>query len=547
MAIKFYVLFCQTYIKNILYMRKIYRPGRSNVLSNNAMVATSQPLSSQEAINILKIGGNAVDASIAASAVLSVIEPGSTGIGGDCFAIIKMNNKKAISVNGSGITPQKAKLNYFKEKKIKSIGLLSPHSVTIPGAVDAWYEMHKKFGNIEFERLFITAEKYAREGFPVHEIEAFHWKKNEDKLKYNKITKEEFLKKNKAPTFGTKFKNIKLANTLKIIGREGSKAFYEGKIAQDMVKSLNNLGGLHTEEDFYNQNTIFSDTLMSDYKDYSIHQCPPNGPGIIVHLMMKLLEKFNWDKINYFDATRFHIQAEVTKICFEIKETILGDPNFSNIDINNLMSKKFINNLFNKINLEKVYDAKNAYVTSHPETVYLTIVDNNLNSVSFINSICHAFGSGICSENTGVLFQNRGVNFRLEEGHPNSIDSNKRPLHTIIPGLLTNKNDEAVMSYGVMGGQYQPIGQSHVLQNIYEFGMSIQEAIDAQRAFALNGKLKVEKSFSKTSIKNLSSLGHDIEITEEAIGGGQGIMIDRKEGVLIGGSDSRKDGLAIGY
>ncbi len=528
-------------------MRKIYQPGRSNVLSNNAMVATSQPLSSQEAINILKMGGNAIDAAIAASAVLSVVEPGSTGIGGDCFAIIKMNHKKAVSVNGSGKAPNKAKLSYFEKNRIKKIDLLSPHSVTIPGAVDAWYQMHKKFGKLDFEKLFITAEIYAREGFPVHEVEAFHWKKNEEKLKKNKITRKEFLDNDKAPVFGSKFKNTRLADTLRLIGKKGRKAFYQGKITSDMVKSLNNLGGLHTEEDFYNQNTIFSDTLVSDYKKYSIHQCPPNGPGVVVHLMMKLLEKFNWNKINYDDSIRFHIQSEVAKVCFEIKETILGDPSFSNIDINNLMSKEFINILFNKIDLDKVYTSKKSYVTSHPETIYLTVIDNNLNAVSFINSICHAFGSGISSEKTGVLFQNRGVNFRLQEGHPNSIDSNKRPLHTIIPGLLTNKDEETIMSYGVMGGQYQPIGQSHVLQNIFEFGMSLQEAIDAQRAFALNGKLKVESSFSADTISDLSKLGHNIEITKEAIGGGQGIMIDRKEGVLIGGSDPRKDGLAIGY
>ena len=528
-------------------MRKNYQNGRSNVLSNNAMVATSQPLSSQEALNILKNGGNAVDAAIAASAVLSVVEPGSTGIGGDCFAIIKMNNQETISVNGSGTTPQKINLDFFKKNKIDKIGLLSPHSVTIPGAVNAWYEMHKKFGKLEFEKLFITAEYYAREGFPVHEIEAYHWKKNEEKLKKNKITKKQFLINNEAPKYATKFKNTKLADTLKLIGKKGSSAFYQGNVAKDMVKSLNNLGGLHTEEDFYNQKTILSSTLISDYKNFNIHQCPPNGPGIIVHLMMKLLEKFDWNNINYFDPKRFHIQAEVTKICFELKETILGDPYFSNIDLKSLMNKKTINKLFSKINLDKVYESKKAYVTSHPETVYLTVVDENLNSVSFINSICHAFGSGICSEETGVLFQNRGVNFRLEEGHPNCIESNKRPLHTIIPGLLTNMNDETIMSYGVMGGQYQLIGQSLLLQNIFEFGMSMQEAIDAQRAFALNGKLKVEKSFSETSIRELSKIGHEIEISEDAIGGGQGIMIDRKEGVLIGGSDPRKDGLAIGY
>ncbi|MDC0625425.1 gamma-glutamyltransferase [Alphaproteobacteria bacterium] len=528
-------------------MRKIYQPGRSNVLSNNAMVATSQPLSSEEAINILKLGGNAVDAAIAASAVLSVVEPGSTGIGGDCFTIIKMNNKKAISVNGSGINPMKANLQYFKENKINSIGLLSPHSVTIPGAVDAWYEMHKKFGKLEFEKLFATSIYYAKEGFPVHEIESFHWKKNVDKLKKNKVSKKIFLKNNKAPNFGKKFTNSQLADTLTLIGKKGAKAFYEGEIARDMVKSLNNLGGLHTEEDFYNQNTIFSDTLVSNYKDFKIHQCPPNGPGLVVHLMMKLLEKFNWNNINYFDPLRFHIQAEVSKVCFEIKETILGDPLFNKLDIDYLMSNESIDNLFKKINLDKIYSSDKLFVTSHPETVYLTVVDDNLNAVSFINSICHAFGSGICSENSGILFQNRGVNFRLEENHPNCIDSNKRPLHTIIPGLLTNKNNETIMSYGVMGGQYQPIGQAHVLQNIYDFEMNMQEAIDAPRAFALNGKFKVENSFSQNSIESLSKLGHDIEIVKEGIGGGQGIMIDRKEGVLIGGSDPRKDGLAIGY
>jgi gamma-glutamyltranspeptidase/glutathione hydrolase len=528
-------------------MRRIYEPGRSNVLANNAMVATSQPLSSQEAINILKIGGNAVDAAIAASAVLSVTEPGSTGIGGDCFAIVKMKNKNPISVNGSGINPKNANLNYFKKNKIDSIGLLSPHSVTIPGAVDAWFEMHKKFGKLDFEQLFITAENYARNGFPVHEIEAYHWKKNEDKLKKNKTSKNEFLINNKAPEFASKYRNIKLANTLNIVGKNGAKGFYQGDIAKDMVKSLNHLGGTHTEEDFFNQKTIFSDTLISKYKENFIHQCPPNGSGVIVHLMMRLLEKFNWHNIDYFDSQRFHIQAEVTKVCFEIKETMIGDPKFSNFDFDSLMSENSINKLFNKISLSEVYNAKQAYVTSHPETVYLTVIDRDLNAVSFINSICHAFGSGICSENTGVLFQNRGVNFRLEEDHPNCIDSNKRPLHTIIPGMLTDKNNDALMSYGVMGGQYQPIGQAQVLQNIFEFGMSIQEAIDFKRVFALNGKLMIEKSFSEALIKELSKLGHEIQIVEDAIGGGQGIFIDRKDGVLIGGSDSRKDGLAIGY
>ena len=339
-------------------MRKIYNNGRSNILANNAMVATSQPLSSQEAINILKIGGNAVDAAIAAAAVLSVVEPGSTGIGGDCFAIVKMENKKPISVNGSGINPKYSNLNFFKKNKINKIGLLSPHSVTIPGAVNAWYEMHEKFGNLDFEQLFITAEKYARDGFPIHEIEAYHWKKNEEKLKNNKISRKEFLINDQAPNFASKYKNNKLANTLKIIGKKGAKGFYEGDIAKDMVESLQKLGGFHTEEDFYNQNTIFSDTLVSKYKDNFINQCPPNGPGVIVHLMMKLLEKFDWKNISCLDYQRFHVQAEVTKICFELKETMLGDPNFSKFNFEELITEMTIDRMFNKISLDKVYETK---------------------------------------------------------------------------------------------------------------------------------------------------------------------------------------------
>jgi gamma-glutamyltranspeptidase/glutathione hydrolase len=209
--------------------------------------------------------------------------------------------------------------------------------------------MHKKFGKLEFEKLFSTSIYYAREGFPVHEIEAFHWQKNEEKLKKNSVTKQIFLKDNKAPIFGKKFSNSQLADTLTLIAKKGAKAFYEGEIAKDMVNSLNNLGGLHTEEDFYNQNTIFSDTLISNYKDFKIHQCPPNGPGLVVHLMMKLLNKFNWNNLNYIDPMRFHIQAEVSKVCFEIKETILGDPQFNKIDIEYLMSSESIDNLLKKL------------------------------------------------------------------------------------------------------------------------------------------------------------------------------------------------------
>ena len=528
-------------------MRELSYPGRSDVLAQNGMVATSNPLSSMEAIDILKKGGNAIDASIAASAVQSVVCPSATGVGGDCFAIIALNGKNPIAVNGSGIAPRKADLKYFIEKRIKNIDLCSPHSVTIPGSVHAWCSIHEKYGKLDFEQVLKGAENYARNGFPVHEIEAASWKENENKLKKNNNSKSLFLKNNKSYEFGEVFKNIPLANTLKLIGKDKIKGFYHSDITRDMVKTLNDLGGLHTEEDFHSQETIFSSTISNTYKDYKIHQCPLNGPGIIVLLMMAISEKLNIEKYQPSSFERYHIQAEITKVCYEVKETILGDPNYNKIDINKILSNEFIDNLISKISIKKTYNSKNSFVTSHPETVYLTVVDKDLNAVSFINSICHSFGSAITTTNSGILFQNRGVNFRLEKDHPNAIQGNKRPLHTIIPGLLTNNDDETVLSYGVMGGQYQPIGQTHVLQNIIDYNLNIQEALDLPRVFALDGLLKIEKSLDKLIAKQLDNIGHNISVVPNAIGGGQCIKIDRSKGVLIGGSDSRKDGMAIGY
>tara|TARA_B100000575_G_scaffold146624_1_gene117021 strand:- start:1062 stop:2648 length:1587 start_codon:yes stop_codon:yes gene_type:complete len=528
-------------------MRELSYPGRSNVLAQNGMAATSNPLSSLEAINILRKGGNAVDAAIAASAVQAVVCPSATGIGGDCFAIIALNGKEPIAVNGSGKAPRKADLEYFSQRNINKIDLTSPHSVTIPGAVHAWCTMHEKYGKLDLEEVLKKAEDYARNGFPVHEVEAYAWKEKEIKLKNNENSKELFLKNNKSYKFGDVFKNIPLADTIKLIGKDKIRGFYNSEVTKDMLETLNSLGGLHTEEDFNSHKTIFSSTISNMYKKFKIHQCPFNGPGIIVLMMMAINEKMNIDHFESTSFERYHLQAEITKVCYEFKETTLGDPNFNKIDIDQILSDSFIENLISKINIDKVYNSKKTYVTSNPETIYLTVVDRDLNAVSFINSICHVFGSGITTANSGILFQNRGVNFRLEKYHPNCIQGGKRPLHTIIPGLLTNANNETILSYGVMGGQYQPIGQSHVLQNIIDYKQSIQEAIDLPRAFALNGDLKVEKSLDYNVMKKLKNIGHKIFVVPDAIGGGQCIEIDRDRGILIGGSDPRKDGMAMGY
>ncbi|MDC0142886.1 gamma-glutamyltransferase family protein, partial [Candidatus Pelagibacter sp.] len=443
-----------------------------DAISSNGMAATSHPLATEEAIKILKKGGNAVDAAIAASVVLSVVEPNATSIGGDCFAIIKMEDKKPVSYNGSGIAPEKANYEFFKKNNIDTIGLTSPHSVTVPGALDAWKNIHNDFGKLDFEELFLAAINFAKNGFEVTKIVSNAWNKNLSKLSQNKNSKNVFLNNGKSYQLSDLRKNIPLGNTLELISKKGVNEFYEGSIANDMVKSLNELGGLHTLEDFSKQKTIKSKTISSEYKNIQIHQCPPNGPGITVLLMMKLLEKLEINKFNSNSVERFHLEAEVTKQAFKVKEENLADPNFVNVNLDKILSDEFINNIYESISLNKCSDIGDLNIPNHPETVYLSVVDKDLNTVSVINSVCYAFGSGITTDKTGIILHNRGTNFRVEEEHPNCIEGLKRPLHTIIPGMVLDHNGLSSLSYGVMGGQYQPVGQVHVLNNILDFEMS---------------------------------------------------------------------------
>ena len=518
-----------------------------DAISSNGMAATSHPLATEEAIKILKKGGNAVDAAIAASVVLSVVEPNATSIGGDCFAIIKMEDKKPVSYNGSGIAPEKANYEFFKKNNIDTIGLTSPHSVTVPGALDAWKNIHDDFGKLDFEELFLAAINFAKNGFEVTKIVSNAWNKNLNKLSQNKNSKNVFLNNGKSYQLSDLRKNIPLGNTLELISKKGVSEFYEGSIANDMVKSLNELGGLHTLEDFSKQKTIKSKTISSEYKNIQIHQCPPNGPGITVLLMMKLLEKLEINKFNSNSVERFHLEAEVTKQAYKVKEENLADPNFVNVNLDKILSDEFINNIYENISLNKCSDIGDLNIPNHPETVYLSVVDKDLNTVSIINSVCYAFGSGITTDKTGIILHNRGTNFRVEEGHPNCIEGLKRPLHTIIPGMVLDHNGLSSLSYGVMGGQYQPVGQVHVLNNILDFEMSPQQAITFPRAFHFGNIYKLEKEVSKEIKDGLSKIGHNVVHIDETHGGGQAIQIDRLKGKLIGGSDPRKDGYAKGY
>ena len=518
-----------------------------DAISSNGMAATSHPLATEEAIKILKKGGNAVDAAIAASVVLSVVEPNATSIGGDCFAIIKMEGKEPVSYNGSGIATEKANYEFFKKNNIDTIGLTSQHSVTVPGAHDAWKNIHKDFGKLDFEELFLAAINFAKNGFEVTKVVANAWNKNLNKLSQNKNSKNVFLNNGKSYQLSDLRKNIPLGNTLELISKKGVSEFYEGSIANDMVKSLNVLGGLHTLEDFSKQKTIKSETISSEYKNIQIHQCPPNGPGITVLLMMKLLEKLEINKFNSNSVERFHLEAEVTKQAFKVKEENLADPNFVNVNLDKILSDEFIDNIYESISLNKCSDIGDLNIPNHPETVYLSVVDKDLNTVSMINSVCYAFGSGITTDKTGIILHNRGTNFRVEEGHPNCIEGLKRPLHTIIPGVVLDHNGRTSLSYGVMGGQYQPVGQVHVLNNILDFEMSPQQAITFPRAFHFSNIYKLEKEVSKEIKDGLSKIGHTVVHIDDTHGGGQAIQLDRLKGNLIGGSDPRKDGYAKGY
>ena len=364
-----------------------YQSTKENdAISSNAMAATSHPLATEEALKILKNGGNAVDAAISASIILSVVEPNATSIGGDCFAIIKMEGKDPVAYNGSGIAPEKANYDFFKNNNIDKIGLTSPHSVTIPGAVDAWKKIHDDFGKLDFEKLFIPAINIARNGFKVTKVVANAWNENLGKLSENINSKKLFLNNGKSYQTTEIRKSDLLANTLELISKKGISEFYEGSIANDMVKSLNELGGLHSLEDFSKQNTIKSKTIFSNYKNVDIHQCPPNGPGVTVLIMMKLLDKLKIENYKFNSVERFHLEAEVTKQAYKIKEENFGDPDFIDLNLDKILSEDFIDNIYKNISINACADVGDLNIPSHPETVYLTVVDKDLNTVSIINS-----------------------------------------------------------------------------------------------------------------------------------------------------------------
>ncbi|MGI4953874.1 MAG: gamma-glutamyltransferase [Janthinobacterium lividum] len=532
-------------------MRDLHLPGRSPVYSTHGMAATAMPAATLTALDVLRAGGNAMDAAVAAVAVLGVIEPQSTGIGGDCFCLYSRGGSdRIVAMNGSGRACAAADIGWFEQRGIDKLENSSPHTVTIPGAVSAWAALVEAHGSKDFGELLQPAIRFAEEGWPVHARVAHDWASAEGKLR--RTGADAFLPNGAAPRPGDLFVQKNLAATLRTIAEKGARGFYEGAVAADMVATLRALGGLQTEADFAAglHAAEFVQPIHAKYRGYDVWQCPPNGSGLLVLMLLGILEGYEPAPGGPLDPLRMHRHLEAARLVYRDRDAFLADPSQVAVPVEHLTSPAYLEGLRDLIRDDRAMPHLPApgekMLPAHRDTTYLTVVDRDGNACSFINSLFQSFGSGILAPKSGVMLQNRGFGFRLERGHPNCIAPNKRPMHTIIPGMVT-KNGRAVMPYGVMGGHFQPMGQTWFLSNMIDYGLDIQEALDLPRVFPFQGKVEVERGVPRAAVQALLELGHDISEIDKPHGGGQAIWIDTENGVLVGGSEPRKDGMALGY
>ena len=530
-------------------MRDFHLPGRSTAHARHGMAATSHPAASVAALEVLKRGGNAVDAAVTASAVLAVVEPQSTGIGGDCFALLCPGGTgEVIGLNGSGRAPAQATAQWYLNQGIDSIPPWhDPHCVTVPGAIDAWHTLLEDHGTISLAEALMPAIDYAEHGYVVTPRVGYDWGRAVEKLSIDATTKSVFLPGGRALQVGEVHRQPALAGTLKVIAHDGREGFYGGPVAEDMVGYLSSLGGLHTLEDFAATRSSYVIPIKTAYRGYEVLQIPPNGQGITVLIMLNILAGFELARFDPLSVERLHLEAEATRLAYRVRDTLIGDPDQVEVPVDKLLSPAYAAELREHINHDKAMgDLGESNIPLHPDTVYLTVVDKERNAVSFINSLFNMFGSGLTSPKTGVLFQNRGAGFVVNPDHPNCIAPSKRPFHTIIPGMM-QKDGRTVLAYGVMGGHYQPVGHTHLLTNIIDYGMDVQEGLDLARGFHIGGAFQLERGIDDGVMAGLASLGHRVTRNEPPHGGGQAIWIDWEHGTLTGGSDPRKDGVALGY
>lgn len=534
---------------------------RSEVIARHGMAATSQPLATQVALDILKKGGNAVDAAIAANAVLGLVEPTGNGLGGDLFAIVwDAKGQKLHGLNGSGRSPQSLTLAELKNRGLEHIPALGPLPVSVPGTVDAWFELHKRFGKLPMSEVLAPAIRYAREGFPVSELIAYYWGLAVPRLSPFPNFKETFTIEGRAPRKGEIFRNPALASTLEKIAQGGRDVFYKGEIAHTIDAYMKRQGGFLSYRDLAAHSSTWVEPVSVNYRGYDVWQLPPNTQGVAVLQMLNLLEAYDLKTMGFGSADYIHTFVEAKKLAFADRARFYADPAFGQQPIAGLISKAYAEERRRLIDPNKAAKSVDA---GHPpleegDTIYLTVADADRNMVSLIQSNYRGMGSGMTPDGLGFILQDRGELFSLEEGHANVYAPNKRPFHTIIPGFVT-RDGKPFLSFGVMGGATQPQGQVQVLVNLIDFGMNLQEAGDAPRilhegsseptgeTMTDGGEVSLESGFEWPAIRVLLQKGHRVGFDLGNYGGYQAILYDAKNDVYYGASESRKDGQAAGY
>ena len=528
-------------------MRDFQLPGRSAAIAGSAMAATSHPAATLTALDVLRSGGNAADAAVAAGAVQCVVEPQMTGIGGDCWVLHAPAAGGVDALNGSGWAPAAVSADKLRTDGLKEMPDGGAHSVTVPGAVRAWQALLDKRGTKGLDELLQPAIRFARDGFRVQPKVAFDWQRAVPRLERSEAGRAIYLPGGAAPKIGDSMRLERLAATLETIAGRGADAFYEGPLASAMVASLKSFGGLHTEADFADFLPEWVEPISADYKGVRVFECPPNGQGVIALLMLQILEHLDHAGLDPHGPERLHLEAEVTRLAFRDRDAAIADPRQRDVPMERLLDRAYAAALAGRIDRERAMTAlPPPLLPEHKETIYLTVVDRDGNACSFINSLYDSFGSGLVCPETGVVFHNRGRAFSLETDHLNALAPRKRPMHTIIPGLAF-KGEKLWTSFGVMGGDYQPVGHSRLMVNLLDYGMDPQEALDAPRVMAYPGPLQVESGVAPATVERLRDMGHEPTPAATPWGGGQVIVVDHERGMLIGGSDPRKDGLALGY
>lgn len=528
-------------------MRQFEFPGRSVSVGANGMVATSNPQAALAGLDVLRAGGNAVDAAIAVAAMLAVVEPTQTGIGGDCFVLLKKRGLPPIALNGAGWAPAAVDAGQLRAAGLTHIAEDNVHAVTVPGAVRAWERLAADHGTRSLSTLFSPAIEAAENGYLVTERLARDWAQCADKVLTTPEAREIFMPGGQAPLLGDRRSNPTLGRTLRSIATESANAFYEGWIAEAIVSSLQRRGGVMTMDDMADYAPAYVQPIAADYRGYRLWECPPSGQGIVALQIASMLNAFDLSAYGALSTERFHLQAEASRIAYAHRDAWLCDPACHPLSVDAWLSAQQVSQWVAQINLDRrTAYAPPAPAPEHKDTVFIAVADAEGTVVSFINSLFDDFGSGLVADNTGVLLQNRGCGFSLEPGHPNEIAGHKRPMHTIIPALLT-KDGEAVMAFGVTGGHFQPAGQVQVLSNIVDYGMSVQQAIDHPRMLARGDAFELERTVPESVWAGLRARGHAPTVAADPLGTCHAIWVDHARGVFLGGSDGRRDGMAIGY